>query len=168
MMAVGQERLCERGSVGITDGRDLWITPLRLGLGAMIYTPKFHKYWFSHWRVNRGDTHTHGQEGDLINLLLFFLNEESRLKRVWKNERTEAGREGYYGRKELREKKSVRLIDGFVDGPGIQVYSGATLRLKTAASIRNSYTLVDPQVTDGNCRYSSTLCCVQSAGIAHA
>jgi hypothetical protein len=33
---------------------------------------KFHKDWFSHSEVDRGDSQTHKQHGDIISLLLFF------------------------------------------------------------------------------------------------
>jgi hypothetical protein len=42
---------------------------------------KFHKDCFRHSQVNKGDTQTHRQQGDLISLLLFFENKEIRLKR---------------------------------------------------------------------------------------
>jgi hypothetical protein len=45
-----------------------------MGSGAMIYT-KFHKCWFRHSKVNRGDSQAHKQHGDSISLLY-----ESRLK----------------------------------------------------------------------------------------
>jgi hypothetical protein len=38
-------------NVGITDGRDILITPLR-------WAQVFHKHWFWHSKVNRGDTQT--------------------------------------------------------------------------------------------------------------
>jgi hypothetical protein len=41
---------------------------------------KFHKDWFRHSKVNRGETHTHGEQRDLTSLLYFFQNKESRLK----------------------------------------------------------------------------------------
>jgi hypothetical protein len=41
---------------------------------------KFHKDWFMHAKLNRGDTETYRQHGDLISLLSFFQNKESRLK----------------------------------------------------------------------------------------
>jgi hypothetical protein len=50
-----------------------------------IYTP-FHEDQFRRSRVDKEDTHTdtqtytHKQQSDLISLLLFFQNEESRLK----------------------------------------------------------------------------------------
>jgi hypothetical protein len=40
---------------------------------------KFHEDWFSHSKVDEGDTQTHRQHGDLISLLLFFQKKESRL-----------------------------------------------------------------------------------------
>jgi hypothetical protein len=39
---------------------------------------EFHKDWFRHSEVNRGDTQTHTQQRDRISLLSFF--KESRLK----------------------------------------------------------------------------------------
>jgi hypothetical protein len=52
-----------------------------MGSGAMIYKPKFHKYWFTHSKVDRGGTHTHRQHGDIIFLVLFvFEIKESRPK----------------------------------------------------------------------------------------
>jgi hypothetical protein len=44
---------------------------------------KFNKDLFRHSKVDRGDaqTDTHTEYGDLISLLLFFQNKESRLKR---------------------------------------------------------------------------------------
>jgi hypothetical protein len=40
---------------------------------------EFHKDWFRHSKVDcGGDTQTHRQNGDLINLLLFFQSEERR------------------------------------------------------------------------------------------
>jgi hypothetical protein len=49
--------------------------------------PKFHKDWFSHSIVHRGDTltDTHRQQRDLISLLLFFLNNGSGEKGVGGN-----------------------------------------------------------------------------------
>jgi hypothetical protein len=42
---------------------------------------KFHRELFSHSKVDSGgDTRAHRQQGDLISLLLFFQNKESRLK----------------------------------------------------------------------------------------
>jgi hypothetical protein len=54
-----------------------------LGSGAMICTT-FHKYWFRHSKLNRGDSqahrHTGTQHGDSINLILIFQSKESRLE----------------------------------------------------------------------------------------
>jgi hypothetical protein len=53
-----------------------------MGLCATINVhTKFHKVWFRHSKVNR-EEQTHRDEGDLIGLLLFFLNKESRLKNM--------------------------------------------------------------------------------------
>jgi hypothetical protein len=41
---------------------------------------KFHKDWFMHSEVNKGDTQTQRKHGDHIRLLLFFQNKESGLK----------------------------------------------------------------------------------------
>jgi hypothetical protein len=49
---------------------------------------KYHKDWLSHSKINRGktfrhtDTHTHRQESDLIILLSFSQNKESRLTSI--------------------------------------------------------------------------------------
>jgi hypothetical protein len=63
-----------------------------MGSVAMIYA-KFHKDWFRHTKVDRGDTPTHRQHDDHIILLLiiFFQNKESRLKRktIGRNVRNE-------------------------------------------------------------------------------
>jgi hypothetical protein len=44
-----------------------------------IYT-KFHNDWFRHSNVDRGESRTHRQHGDLISILLFSQNKESGLK----------------------------------------------------------------------------------------
>jgi hypothetical protein len=44
---------------------------------------KFHKDWFKHSKVNRGDKETHRQHGEGISLLSFFLNKENRLKIIF-------------------------------------------------------------------------------------
>jgi hypothetical protein len=41
---------------------------VEMASGAMIYT-KFHKDWFRPSKVVRGDTQTHKEEGNRINLL---------------------------------------------------------------------------------------------------
>jgi hypothetical protein len=54
------------------------------GLRCRDIRTKFHKDCFRHSKVNRGGgmhRHTHRQQVDLISLLLFFQNDESRLKR---------------------------------------------------------------------------------------
>jgi hypothetical protein len=43
---------------------------------------RFHKDCFRDWIVDKVDTLTHRQQGDLISLLLFFQNEERRLKNI--------------------------------------------------------------------------------------
>jgi hypothetical protein len=49
--------------------------------GAMIHEhTKFHKDWFRHSKVERGNTQTYRQHCDRISLLSFFQNKESRLK----------------------------------------------------------------------------------------
>jgi hypothetical protein len=54
---------------------------VEMGSGAMIHT-KFLKDWFSHLKVDRGILiQTHRQQGDLISLLLFFQNNEGKLKK---------------------------------------------------------------------------------------
>jgi hypothetical protein len=55
---------------------------VEMGSGAMIYIhcTRFHKDWFSHSKVDRGDSQTHRQHGDWMSLFLFFQNKESRLK----------------------------------------------------------------------------------------
>jgi hypothetical protein len=50
------------------------------GILKLIHT-RFHKDRFRHSKVNRG-RFKDKQHGDLISLLLFFQNEESRLKRT--------------------------------------------------------------------------------------
>jgi uncharacterized C2H2 Zn-finger protein len=64
-----------------TDGRDVLIRLFRC-LRCRDICTKFHKDWFRHSEVNRGHTHTHTQERDLISLLCFFFfqNKESRLE----------------------------------------------------------------------------------------
>jgi hypothetical protein len=54
-----------------------------MGSGVVKYVPSFIRTG-SGVQVNRGDTqtHTHGQKRDLISLLYFFQNKESRLKKV--------------------------------------------------------------------------------------
>jgi hypothetical protein len=44
-----------------------------------MYSP-FHKDLFRYSKIDRGDSQTHRYHSDLINLLLFFQNKESRLK----------------------------------------------------------------------------------------
>jgi hypothetical protein len=50
-----------------------------MGSGAVIYVPSFIKIGSGVQNSIRGDTHTHGQQRDLISLLYFFQNKESRL-----------------------------------------------------------------------------------------
>jgi hypothetical protein len=49
-------------------------------MGSGVIHTKFHKVWFRHSKVDRGDTHTDTQQGDLIGLVSFFQNKESKLK----------------------------------------------------------------------------------------
>jgi hypothetical protein len=51
-----------------------------MGLGAMIYIPRFITIGSGIQKMITGDTFTHRQHGDLLSLLLFFQNKESRLK----------------------------------------------------------------------------------------
>jgi hypothetical protein len=53
---------------------------LEMDSGATIHYTNFHKDWFRHSKVNRGDSQTHRQHGDRISLRLFFENKESRLR----------------------------------------------------------------------------------------
>jgi hypothetical protein len=54
---------------------------VEMGSGAMIYIPtKFHKDWFNHSKVDKGDTQTYRQHDDRISFLLFVQNKENRLK----------------------------------------------------------------------------------------
>jgi hypothetical protein len=55
--------------------------PLKWARYHDTYT-KFHKDWFMYSKVGRGETQTHRQQDDLVCLLLFFQNKESRLKTV--------------------------------------------------------------------------------------
>jgi hypothetical protein len=48
--------------------------------GAMIYTPSFIKIGSGIQKLLGEDTQAHRQQGDLISLLSFFKNKESRLK----------------------------------------------------------------------------------------
>jgi hypothetical protein len=50
---------------------------VEMGTDAMMYIPSFMKNWLRHSKV---DTPTHRREGELIILLFFFQNKESRLK----------------------------------------------------------------------------------------
>jgi hypothetical protein len=53
---------------------------VEMGSGVMIYIPSFIKIGSGIHKLIRGDTQTHRQHGDLLSLLLFFQNTESRLK----------------------------------------------------------------------------------------
>jgi hypothetical protein len=57
---------------------------VEMGSDVMIYVhTKFHKDWFGNSKVDRRDctdAKIHRQHSDLISLLLFFQNKESRLK----------------------------------------------------------------------------------------
>jgi hypothetical protein len=55
--------------------------PVEMGSGAMIYRATFIKIGFGIQKL-RGDSQAHRQHGDLTSLLLFFPNQESRLKKV--------------------------------------------------------------------------------------
>jgi hypothetical protein len=50
------------------------------GLRCHDMCTKFHKEWLRHSKVNKGDTQKHRENGDLINLILFFWNKGSGLK----------------------------------------------------------------------------------------
>jgi hypothetical protein len=54
-----------------------------IGLVAMIYIPSFIKDWYRHSEVEGGGAfiNRHTRLGELISLLLFFQNKESRLKK---------------------------------------------------------------------------------------
>jgi hypothetical protein len=51
---------------------------VKMGSGAMIYIPSFIKDWFRHTKVDRQEF-TATQHGDLIGLLLFCQDKDSRL-----------------------------------------------------------------------------------------
>jgi hypothetical protein len=55
---------------------------VEMGSGAMIYIPSFRKIGSGIQKLICGhsDTQTHRQRGDLISLLIFFQNKESRLR----------------------------------------------------------------------------------------
>jgi hypothetical protein len=53
---------------------------VEMGSGTMVYIPSFIKSRSGIQKLIRGDTQTHRQQGDLISLLLFLQNKESRLK----------------------------------------------------------------------------------------
>jgi hypothetical protein len=75
-------------NVGITDGWDFLITPVKMSSDAMIYTPGFIEIGSGIQKLIGGiyifnrltDTQIQRQYGDLMNLLLFCKNKESRLK----------------------------------------------------------------------------------------
>jgi hypothetical protein len=52
---------------------------VEMGSGAMICTPSFIKIGSAIQKLTGGDSHTHRQNDNLISLLLFFQNKESRL-----------------------------------------------------------------------------------------
>lgn len=54
-----------------------------MGSGVMIYVPSLIKIGSSNQQLIEGDTQTHCQQGDLISLLLFFQNRESRLIKMF-------------------------------------------------------------------------------------
>jgi hypothetical protein len=53
---------------------------VEMGSGAMIYIPSFLEIGSGIQKWIEGVTQTHRQQGDLISLLLFFQNKESKLK----------------------------------------------------------------------------------------
>jgi hypothetical protein len=53
---------------------------VEMDTGAMIYIQKFYKIGSDSKELTRGYTLRHSQQGDLMDLLLFFRNKESRLK----------------------------------------------------------------------------------------
>jgi hypothetical protein len=53
---------------------------VQMGSGALIHTPNFIKIDSAVQKLIEGESQTHRQHGDLISLLLFFHNKESRLK----------------------------------------------------------------------------------------
>jgi hypothetical protein len=57
---------------------------VEMGSGAMIYILSFKKIGSATRNVDKEDTQTHRHHGDLISLLLFFQEKESRLKTNWK------------------------------------------------------------------------------------
>jgi hypothetical protein len=65
----------------ISDGRDLWITPLSWGSDVIIYMPSIIMFGAGIQKLmGRIHIQTHGQQIDLISLLLFFQNKESMQK----------------------------------------------------------------------------------------
>jgi hypothetical protein len=54
---------------------------VEMGSSVMIYIPGFKKIDSGIQKLLRGYAQTHKQQGDLISLLLFFQDKESRLKR---------------------------------------------------------------------------------------
>jgi hypothetical protein len=56
--------------------------PVEMGSDAMIYIPSFIKFGSGNQKLIVRDTQTQRQKGDLIGLLSFFKNKESRLKRI--------------------------------------------------------------------------------------
>jgi hypothetical protein len=70
-------------SVGITDGGGGFMKyAVLMDLGTMINVPSFIVTGSSIQSLLGGDTHTHRQKGDLINIFSFFQNKESRLKKI--------------------------------------------------------------------------------------
>jgi hypothetical protein len=53
---------------------------VEMSSGALIYIPSFIHIGSGIQKLMEGKTQTHRQHGDLISLLLFFLNKESRLR----------------------------------------------------------------------------------------
>jgi hypothetical protein len=57
-----------------------------MGSGVMTYIPSLIKIGSGIQKLIGGDSQTHRQHGDLIRLLLFFQNKESRLKKEIRDE----------------------------------------------------------------------------------
>jgi hypothetical protein len=71
---------------------------------------KFGKEWFTHSKVNRGNSLTHRQD-DHISLLFFLKNKESRLKTESKGQKRKQGKKRGKGKtaRERKECKRCRL-----------------------------------------------------------
>jgi hypothetical protein len=94
--------------VGIADGRDILITPLRWPQVPDIRT-KFHRDWLRYSKVNGGGIHRHmhRQQGDLTRLLLIFQNKKSTLKTT-----TDHAKEGQRKRGCMWLPQAVTLMIG--------------------------------------------------------